>query len=37
MLLTDVAGYLEMSIPGVGFAVERGEAIAHHHNYQLTE
>ncbi|MFO8164685.1 MAG: hypothetical protein R6T98_09145, partial [Desulfatiglandales bacterium] len=37
MSLTDVAGYLEMSIPGVGFAAERGEAIAHHHNYQLTE
>ena len=28
MSLKDLAGHLEMSVPGVGFAVERGEAIA---------
>jgi hypothetical protein len=28
---------LEMSIPGVGFAAERGEAIAHDNKYQLME
>ena len=37
MSLTDVARTLEMSIPGVGFAVERGQAIAHDNKYQLTE
>jgi len=35
--LTDLARTLEMSIPGVGFAVERGEAIAHENKYQLME
>ncbi len=37
MSLTDLARDLEMSIPGVGFAVERGEAIAHDNKYQLME
>lgn len=35
--LTDLARTLEMSIPGVGFAVERGQAIAHDNKYQLRE
>jgi len=37
MSLTDLARDLEMSTPGVGFAVERGEAIAHDNKYQLME
>ena len=26
-----------MSVPGVGYAVERGEVIAHNNSYQLIE
>jgi len=37
MSLTDLARDLEMSIPGVGFAVERCEAIADDNRYQLME
>jgi hypothetical protein len=37
MSLTDLARELEMSTPGVGFAVERGEVIAHDNKYQLME
>jgi REP element-mobilizing transposase RayT len=32
---TDLAKQLEMSQPGVGYAVSRGEKIAKEHNYQL--
>jgi len=32
-----LAGRLEMSGPGVGFAVERGEAIAKENGYKLIE
>ena len=35
--LRDLAGQLEMSAPGVGFAVERGEAIATRNGYKLIE
>jgi len=35
MSLRELAGRLEMSAPGVGFAVERGEAIAHKNGYKL--
>ena len=37
MSLRELAGRLEMSAPGVGFAVERGEAIAHTNGYKLIE
>ena len=37
MTLREMAGRLEMSAPGVGFAVERGEAIAHTNGYKLIE
>jgi hypothetical protein len=37
MSLTDLARHLEMSVPGVGFAVERGKAITHDNKYQLME
>ncbi len=32
---TDLAKQLEMTQPGVGYAVSRGEKIAKEHNYQL--
>ena len=32
---TDLAKQLEMSQPGVGYAVNRGEKIAKEHKYQL--
>ncbi|MFC1863852.1 transposase, partial [Thermodesulfobacteriota bacterium] len=35
--LRELAKRLEMSSPGVGFAVERGEAIAHENNYHLAD
>ena len=35
MSLRELAQDLEMSAPGVGFAVERGEAIAHRNGYKL--
>jgi len=35
--LRDLAGQLEMSSPGVGFAVERGEAIGTRNGYKLIE
>lgn len=35
MSLTDLARALEMSIPGVGYSVERGEAIVRDNKYQL--
>jgi hypothetical protein len=37
MSLRDLARELEMSGPGVGYAVETGELIAHENNYQLKE
>ena len=37
MSLRELAGRLEMSGPGVGFAVERGEAIAKENGYKLIE
>ena len=33
--ITDLAKQLEMTQPGVGYAVSRGEKIAKEHNYQL--
>jgi REP element-mobilizing transposase RayT len=35
MPLTDIARRLDMTAPGVGYAVQRGESIALHGNYQL--
>jgi len=35
MSLTDLARELEMSIPGVGYAVEKGETIVQDNKYQL--
>jgi len=35
MHITDLAKQLEMTQPGVGYAVSRGEKIAKEHNYQL--
>lgn len=35
MSLTDLARHLEMSVPGLGYTVERGEAIAQDNKYQL--
>ncbi len=37
MSLTDLARHLGISGPGVGYAVERGEAIARDNNYQLVD
>jgi len=37
MSLTDLARHLGSSVPGVGYAVERGEAIARDNNYQLVD
>lgn len=37
MSLRELAGRLEMSTPGVGYAVERGEAIAHRNGHKLIE
>jgi len=37
MSLRELAGRLEMSAPGVGFAVERGKAIAHENDLKLIE
>jgi len=37
MSLIDLARHLEMSVPGVGFAVEKGEPIAHDKKYKLME
>jgi hypothetical protein len=37
MSLRALAGQLEMSAPGVGFAVERGEAIVQANGYELIE
>jgi hypothetical protein len=35
--LTAIARRLGMSPPGVGYAVQRGEAIVHDNGYQLTQ
>jgi len=35
MSLTDLARHLGISVPGVGYAVQRGKNIARAHNYQL--
>jgi len=37
MSLTELVRILEMSIPGVGFAEERGAVIAHDNEYKLIE
>jgi len=37
MSIRQVAKRLEMSPPGVGFSVERGEAIAHENAYHLID
>jgi REP element-mobilizing transposase RayT len=37
MPLADVARTLEMSMPGVGYAVERGKIIAQNNNYRLID
>ena len=37
MSLRELARRLEMSAPGVGYAVERGEALAHENGYRLIE
>jgi hypothetical protein len=36
MSLRELAARLDMSAPGVGFSVERGEAIARENAYELT-
>jgi len=35
--LTEIARKLEMTISGVGYAVQRGEAIALRHNFHLLD
>jgi putative transposase len=35
--LSDMGRHFGMSVPGVGYAVESGEAIAQNNNYQLIE
>jgi chromosomal replication initiation ATPase DnaA len=35
MSLADLGRAFEMSIPGIGYAVERGELLAHDNKYQL--
>jgi len=35
--LTELARRLEISVPGVGYSVERGEIIALENDYQLIE
>lgn len=37
MSLTDFARILEMSVAGIGFAVERGEGIVRDNNLELLE
>lgn len=37
MLLTDLARHLRISVPGIGDAVERGQAITLNNNYQLID
>ncbi len=36
MSLTDLARELEMGIPGVGYAVEKGETIVQDNKYQIS-
>jgi len=35
--LTDLARYFGLSVPGVGYSVERGDNIALENGYQLVE
>ena len=35
--LTELAGYFGLSVPGVGYSVERGEIIARENGYRLVE
>ena len=35
--LTDLARKLDMTVSGVCYGVQRGETIAHRHNYELLE
>jgi REP element-mobilizing transposase RayT len=35
--LTDLAKLLKLSVPGVGYSVERGESVARENGYQLVE
>ncbi len=37
MPLTDLARKLDMTVSGVGYAVQRGESIAFHYNYRGLE
>jgi REP element-mobilizing transposase RayT len=37
MPLTDIARQLDMTVSGVGYAVQRGESIAHRYKYRLLE
>ncbi|MEA2040811.1 MAG: hypothetical protein U9N82_13455 [Thermodesulfobacteriota bacterium] len=37
ILLTELAGRLEISVPGAGYSVERGEIIAIENGYRLIE
>jgi len=37
MSLTDLARHLGISVSGVGYPIERGEAIARDNNYQLVD
>jgi putative transposase len=37
MSQTDLARQLQMSVPGIGFAVQRGETIVRHNKYELVE
>ena len=37
VISSDLGRHLGISIPGVGYAVERGEAIARDNNYQLVD
>ena len=35
--LTDLAKLLKLSVPGIGYSVERGESVARENGYQLVE
>jgi len=35
--LTELARRLELSVPGIGYSVSRGEKIAHENDYELIE
>jgi hypothetical protein len=35
--LTELAKGLKLSVPGIGYSVERGESVARENGYQLVE